>query len=138
MFREICLSSARVIAIFAKNFRCEARCPARHGICGRGGMSTINVPVLYQTETFSSGFRQRSSRDDTPARPEARPKAAPGVKPVKEADFLVHLMVSGDPDFRKVLGRRDVARARESAYAFASAHKTSRRAEYEKSDLLTA
>jgi hypothetical protein len=101
-------------------------------------MSKINVPVLYQTETFSSGFRQRSSRDDTPSRPEAAPKAMPGVKPVKEADFLVQLMVSGDPDFRKVLGRRDVAGAREAAYAFAAAHKTSRRVEYEKSQLRMA
>lgn len=138
MFREICLSSAFGITEIRQIFLSARLIPARHGLCDRIGMSTINVPVLYQTETFSSGFRQRSSRDDTPARPEAHPKAAPGVKPMKEADFLVHLMVSGDPDFRKVLGRRDVARARENAYAFASAHKTSRRAEYEKSDLLIA
>lgn len=92
-------------------------------------MSTINVPVLYQTETFSSGFRRASSGDGTAV------KSAPGTKPKREADFLVHLMVSGDPDFRKVLGRRDVARAREAAYAFASAHKASRRAEHETSEL---
>jgi hypothetical protein len=98
-------------------------------------MSKIHVPVVYQTETFSSGFRQRAFRDDTPTRAEAGAKPAPGVKPVKEADFLVQLMVSGDPDFRKVLGRRDVARAREAAYGFASAHKPSRRAEYEKTEL---
>lgn len=101
-------------------------------------MSTINVPVLYQTETFSSGFRQRSSGDGTAARSGAASRSAPGQKPMKEADFLVHLMVSGDPDFRKVLGRRDVARAREAAYAFASAHKTSRLAEYEKTELRIA
>lgn len=101
-------------------------------------MSKIHVPALYQTETFSSGFRRGSSHDETPARPGTAPKAASGVKPVKEADFLVQLMVSGDPDFRKVLGRRDIARAREAAYAFASAHKSSRLAEYEKSQLQVA
>jgi hypothetical protein len=95
-------------------------------------MSTINVPVLYQTETFSSGFRLPASGGGTAA------KSAPGTKRLREADFLVHLMVSGDPDFRKVLGRRDVARAREAAYAFAAAHKASRRAEAETSELSIA
>jgi hypothetical protein len=112
--------------------------PARHGLCDREGMSTINVPVLYQTETFSSGFRQRSSGGGTADHRGAAAKPASGQKPMKEADFLVHLMVSGDPDFRKVLGRRDIAHARENAYAFASAHKASRLAEYEKTELRIA
>ncbi|MCU0818314.1 MAG: hypothetical protein MUF11_03280 [Beijerinckiaceae bacterium] len=35
----------------------------------------------------------------------------------------MQMMATGDPDLRKVLGRRDVAVARERAYAFAAAHK---------------
>lgn len=86
-------------------------------------MSKISVPVLYQTETFSSGFRQKSSRDErhVPAAP--APKAAPGAKPARMPEFLVQMMANGDPDLRKVLGRRDVAVARERAYAFAAAHR---------------
>lgn len=101
-------------------------------------MSTIHVPVLYQTETFSFDGRARSSGAGTAAHAGAARKSAPGGKPMKEADFLVHLMVSGDPDLRKVLGRRDIARSRETAYAFAAAHKTSRRAETETSELSIA
>jgi hypothetical protein len=98
-------------------------------------MSTIHVPVLYQTETFSFDGRACSSGAGTSAHAEVARNTAPGARPMKAADFLVHLMVSGDPDIRKVLGRRDVARAREAAYAFAAAHKTSRRAENETSEL---
>ncbi|MBN8533745.1 MAG: hypothetical protein J0L51_06605 [Rhizobiales bacterium] len=101
-------------------------------------MSTIHVPVLYQTETFSFDGRARSSGSGTADRSGTVPKSAPGGKPAKAADFLVHLMVSGDPDFRKVLGRRDIASAREAAYAFATAHKTSRLAENEKTELRVA
>jgi len=88
-----------------------------------GGMSKISVPVLYQTETFSSGFRQKSSRDERPATPTPAPKPAAGTKPARAPEFLVQMMATGDPDLRKVLGRRDVAVARERAYAFAAAHK---------------
>lgn len=90
-------------------------------------MSTINVPVLYQTETFSSGFRQRSSRDErsAAARP---PGASPGQRTMRAPEFLVQMIAHGDPDLRKVLGRREVASARERAYAFAHAHKPSNRA----------
>ena len=86
-------------------------------------MSKISVPVLYQTETFSSGFRQKSSRDERPATPFLAPKAAPGSKPARAPEFLVQMMATGDPDLHKVLGRRDVAAARERAYAFAAAHR---------------
>lgn len=89
-------------------------------------MSKISVPALYQTETFSSGFQRHPSRDDRPATAAPPPKAAPGSKPVRPAEFLVQVIATGDPDLRKVLGRRDVASARERAYAFAAAHKPSR------------
>ncbi len=88
-------------------------------------MSKISVPVLYQTETFSSGFRQKSSRDERHVPASSAPKAAPGAKPARLPEFLVQVMATGDPDLRKVLGRRDVAAARERAYAFAAAHKSS-------------
>ena len=88
-------------------------------------MSKISVPALYQTETFSSGFRQRSSRDERPETTVPPPKAAPGHKPARASEFLVQMIATGDPDLRKVLGRRDVASARERAYAFAAAHKPS-------------
>ncbi len=54
------------------------------------------------------------------------PKAAPGQKPARAPEFLVQMIATGDPDLRKVLGRRDVASARERAYAFAAAHKSPR------------
>jgi hypothetical protein len=101
----------------------------RHGPCRLVGMSKISVPILYQTETFSSGFRQKSSRDDRPARAMPDSRAAPGQKPARAPEFLVQMIATGDPDLRKVLGRRDVATARERAYAFAAAHKSSRLAE---------
>ncbi|MCA3598867.1 MAG: hypothetical protein IOC64_12215 [Methylobacterium sp.] len=92
-------------------------------------MSKISVPVLYQTETFSSGFRQKSSRDDRPARAIPPSGAAPGHRPASAPEFLVQMIATGNPDLRKVLGRCDVATARERAYAFAAAHKPSRLAE---------
>ena len=97
---------------------------ARHRVCDHDGMSKILVPALYQTETFSSGFQRRSPRQETPQTPPqaTRPRAA-GPVPQKQADFLVQLISSNDPDLRKVLGRREVAVAREAAYAFAAAHR---------------
>ncbi len=41
----------------------------------------------------------------------------------------MQMITTGDPDLGKVLGRHDVATARERAYAFAAAHKSSRLAE---------
>jgi hypothetical protein len=37
--------------------------------------------------------------------------------------FIVQMMAHGDPDLRKVLGRAEVAKAREQAYGFAAAHR---------------
>ncbi|CAN1530183.1 hypothetical protein MCEMSEM23_01365 [Rhabdaerophilaceae bacterium] len=87
-------------------------------------MSKIQVPALYQTETFSSGFQRRSPRQETPEPVlEATSKRVSGQAPQRQADFLVQLISSNDPDLRKVLGRHEVARAREAAYAFAFAHR---------------
>lgn len=94
----------------------------RHGSCAQQAMSTINIPALYQIETFSSGFGQRPFRQETKAGP-----AKSAARPRKEPDFLVQLMTSDDPAFTTVLGRRDVAVRRDAAYAFAAAHKTSAR-----------
>lgn len=87
-------------------------------------MSKISVPALYQTETFSSGFGRNPFRQETKPDLPRRPAAA-GIRPRKEPDFLVQLIASVDPDFSNNLGRRDVARSREAAYAFAAAHRTS-------------
>jgi hypothetical protein len=91
-------------------------------------MSKISVPALYQTETFSSGFGQSRPRRETvrlaePSQRDQTPQAAPGLAPCRLVPFIVQLMATGDPEFRKVIGRTEVAQARERAYGFAAAHR---------------
>lgn len=91
-------------------------------------MSKIQVPALYQTETFSAGFGRYRPRHQSvpPAEPsvsEPVSAAAPGSVPRRMVPFIVQMMAHGDPDLRKVLGRAEVAKAREQAYGFAAAHR---------------
>lgn len=87
-------------------------------------MSTIQLPALYRIETFPAGAARARTRQDAPHEHPPAQSFARG-KAVKEADFLVQLMVSGDADLRRSLGRQEAAQAREAAYAFAVAHKAS-------------
>jgi len=50
----------------------------------------------------------------------------PSDEPKRFIPVLVQLMVGGDPDLRKPLGRRDIAIAREAAYGMALAHRGGR------------
>lgn len=99
-------------------------------------MSKIALPALYQTETFGSTFRhnphrnrQMASSDTSPAEAAPASQSAPGVAPRRAPDFLVQLMVGGDQDMRKVIGRRDVAESREAAYGATSANRPSQKRE---------
>lgn len=93
-------------------------------------MSNITLPILYQTETFGARTGQFSSGtgyDEVYSRQgqsavAARKKVS---APQRSTDFLVQLMVGGDPDLRKALGRRDIAVAREAAYGAAMANRSS-------------
>lgn len=93
-------------------------------------MSTIKPLALYQIETFGAGFRHNPSHD--------RPRPGQGVSgkedamsrvsaPKRASEFLVQLMVDGDSDLRKKIGRRDVAERREAAYGAALANRPSAR-----------
>lgn len=44
------------------------------------------------------------------------PRSAPRLAP-RQPEFLIQLMVGGDPELRRALGRRDIADSRESAYS---------------------
>lgn len=93
-------------------------------------MSTIKPLALYQIETFGAGFRH------TPSRGQSAPGQASPAKekvmnrdqaPKRDSEFLVQLMVDGDSDLRKKLGRQDVAGRREAAYGAALANRPSAR-----------
>jgi hypothetical protein len=91
-------------------------------------MSKIQVPALYQTETFSSGFGQYRPRHETAPQADVflsqeETRAAPGFAPRRMVPFIVQLTAHGDPNLRKVLGRAEVAQAREQANGFAAAHR---------------
>jgi hypothetical protein len=91
-------------------------------------MSKIALPALYQTDTFGSSYRHNpfekpqanSAVQEGRAMSDA-PRRAIGSVPARSPDFLVQLMVGGDQDLRKVIGRRDVAERREGAYGNALA-----------------
>jgi hypothetical protein len=96
-------------------------------------MSTIKPIALYQIETFGAGIGHGLSRN-TPveqiSREERSMKRHPGSTrpaPSRAPDFLTHLMVDGDTDLRKKLGRRDIAESREAAYSAALANRPSAR-----------
>lgn len=97
-------------------------------------MSKIALPALYQTDTFGSSYRHHPikkpqadasglGQDDAPA----APRRAIGSTPTRSPDFLVQLMVGGDQDLRKVIGRRDIAESREGAYVATLANRPSRK-----------
>jgi hypothetical protein len=95
-------------------------------------MSTIKPLALYQIETFGAGNRHlppRGSRVVSLNEPEpVRPAPARGARiavPARASGFLVQLMVDGDSDLRKVLGRQDIAGRREAAYGAALARRPS-------------
>lgn len=69
-------------------------------------MSTANSLVLYQNETIGTGIRH---------------------SPPRASEFLIQMMVGGDADLRKALGRRDIAEARAAAYGAALANRPSAR-----------
>ncbi|OYU49890.1 MAG: hypothetical protein CFE31_05995 [Rhizobiales bacterium PAR1] len=95
-------------------------------------MSTIKPLALYQIETFGAGNRHMPPRDaremrqsdPVPDRKEAA-KASRLAGPNRASEFLVQLMVDGDSDLRKVLGRQDIAERREMAYGAALANRPS-------------
>lgn len=95
-------------------------------------MSKIALPALYQTDTFGSSYRHKPAEASRNAaapgeRAEAAeaPLRARGSAPMRAPDFLVQLMVGGDQDLRKVIGRRDVAESREAAYGTTFANRPS-------------
>ena len=95
-------------------------------------MSTIKPLALYQIETFGTGNRHMPSRDPRETRPgdpaserKEPAKASRLASPSRASEFLVQLMVDGDSDLRKVLGRQDVAERREMAYGAALANRPS-------------
>ena len=93
-------------------------------------MSTIKPLALYQIETFGAGFRHSPSRDRQMPRQGASGKedAMNRVSaPRRATEFLVQLMVDGDSDLRKKIGRRDAAERREAAYGSALANRPSAR-----------
>ena len=99
-------------------------------------MSTIRPLALYQIETFGAGLGRHSSRNpEHEARPEAvkardaqkEPAMRPHALPNRKTEFLVQLMVGGDQDLRKVIGRQDVAERREAAYSAALSNRPSAR-----------
>ena len=97
-------------------------------------MSTIKPLALYQIETFGAGFRNTLPRDADGAASESpaslQRKGEPmrrETSPRRVPEFLVQLMVGGDSDLRKVIGRRDVAERRVAAYGSALANRPSAR-----------
>lgn len=94
-------------------------------------MSTSILPVLYQTETFGASLRhtlsgkgQGQSFSDMQKKSIMEQKTMrASSEPKRYTPVLVQLMVGGDPDLRKALGRRDIAVAREAAYGMALAHR---------------
>ena len=98
------------------------------------GMSTIKPLAPYQIETFGAGFRHMPSRDRRDLPDAGQSAAQPVEAPVKRdhsprrvPEFLVQLMVGGDSDLRKVIGRKDVAERRVAAYGSALANRPSAR-----------
>lgn len=97
------------------------------------GMSTINPLALYQIETFGAGFRHRPPRDGHAADAvggDARSQEKTmrrDQSPRRVPEFLVQLMVGGDSDLRKAIGRKDVAERRVAAYGAALANRPSAR-----------
>lgn len=87
-------------------------------------MSKIHPVALYQIETFGAGTRRQRPDERRPAQ-ENLMKTSPA--PARVAEFLVQLMVGGDPDLARRIGRRDVAARRENAYAEALANRPSAR-----------
>ncbi len=81
-------------------------------------MSTHQPLALYQIETFGAAGRPLPSRDG---------KAASAKPAVRASEFLVQLMVGGDGDLRKTLGRQEVASERQSAYGSALSNRPSSR-----------
>ena len=93
-------------------------------------MSKITALVPYQFETFGRRAGQNPShggqdhpdspfrQGTAPPRPDA--PAATGASPLREGRrqpaFLVQMLVDGDSDLRKALGRRDLAGQRQNAY----------------------
>jgi hypothetical protein len=93
-------------------------------------MNTIKALIPYQTETFRIHPAQ-APRRETEQQAEAHSAAAPPqgggkfTRLPRSTPFLVQLMVSGDSDLRKTLGRQEIAQARESAYGASLANRPS-------------
>lgn len=100
-------------------------------------MSTVKSVALYQIETFGAGARHSPSRDERHTGDGQHAAARNGAAkesgmnrqrpPTRASEFLVQLMVGGDADLRKLLGRRDVAEQREAAYCTALSNRPSAR-----------
>lgn len=101
-------------------------------------MSTIKPLALYQIETFGAGIRDFQSRNEpgtglVPRHGQSQDRSNrekvmnSNQAPRRATEFLVQLMVDGDSDLRKVIGRKDVAERREAAYGAALANRPSAR-----------
>ena len=78
-------------------------------------MSIKTLPALYRSETFGSRFGWKQQEKPAQVTPVSGARA--GAPPQRQVPFLTQLIVGNDPDFHNKLGRADVARARELAYA---------------------
>lgn len=95
-------------------------------------MSTIRPLSLYQIETFGTGIGRHSRQNgrDTRIMPEVESEERPVIAkpvPARSNGFITQLLVDGDVDLRKKLGRHDVAGQRESAYGASLANRPSAR-----------
>lgn len=89
-------------------------------------MSTINPLALYQIETF--GARAGTNQQDPAPNSRRRTMPAGGRDPAgRSGAFLVQVMLGGDGDLRRALGRADLAESREQAYGGALANRPSAR-----------
>lgn len=84
-------------------------------------MSTIKALVPFQFETFGQAGHHHAGGH--PSRSGTGPAEA---APRRQSAFITQLLVDGDADLRKRLGRRDVAGQREAAYGGALAGRPSR------------
>ncbi len=87
-------------------------------------MSKIRALVPYHFETIGREAGQDLSRD---TKGRQSPRARHPENTQRQTAFLVQIMVDGDQDLRKPLGRRDIAEMRESAYGQALASRPSAR-----------
>jgi hypothetical protein len=87
-------------------------------------MSTIRALVPYHFETKGREAGQNLSRD---TKGRHSPRGSRPENAQRQPEFLVQMMVDGDQDLRKPLGRRDIAEQRATAYGEALASRPSAR-----------